>query len=75
MRITIREDFSMSMADQVMEDLHSSVEWLDTHFTVTKEQLTNLTKAVLGRKLSRMDSMVLSELTAGPSGSKVLKPC
>ena len=39
MRITIREDFSMTMADLVIKKLIECIEWLDNHFTISKEQL------------------------------------
>lgn len=69
MRITIREDFSMTMADQVIQKLNESVEWLDNHFTVSKEELNDMANAALGRNFSRLDSKVLK------SFSDLLKPC
>ena len=38
MRITIREDFSLTMADEVVTGLKKAVEWLETHFTTVDKQ-------------------------------------
>ena len=62
-----------------MEDLNDAVTWLDTHFTVTEDQLRALTTAVLGRQMSRMDSLALRDLSGvrgtGAPGSNVHKAC
>lgn len=63
MRITIREDFSMTMADQVIAKLIECVEWLDNHFTVSKDDLDKIAKKTWGRTFSRMDSNVLVDFT------------
>ena len=69
MRITIREDFSMTMADQVIQKLIECVEWLDTHFTVSKEDLDKIAGKTWGRTYSRMDSKVLVGF------EELLRPC
>jgi S-adenosylmethionine synthetase len=69
MRITIREDFSMTMADQVIKKLVESVEWLDNHFTISKDDLNDMASKALGRQFKRMDSKVLG------SFGELLKPC
>jgi hypothetical protein len=69
MRITIREDFSMTMADQVIQKLNESVEWLDNHFTISKDELNDLATQALGKQFSRMDSKVLRTV------SGLLRPC
>ena len=65
MRITIREDFSMTMAEQVVKELNHAVDWLDNHFTITSTELAKL----LNRQMSRMDSRLLHDLSA------LIKPC
>ena len=69
MRITIREDFSMTMADQVIQKLNESVEWLDNHFTISKDELNDLATYALGKQFSRMDSKVLRSVP------DLIKPC
>jgi len=69
MRITIREDFSMTMADQVIQKLNESVEWLDNHFTMSKDDLNELAGKTMGRAFSRLDSKVLG------SFSDLIRPC
>ena len=69
MRITIREDFSMTMADQVIKKLVESVEWLDNHFTISKDDLNDMASKALGRQFKRMDSKVLG------SFGELLKQC
>jgi len=69
MRITIREDFSMSMADEVLAELHKAVDWLENHFTLSRDEVTSLTEGLLGRKFSRMDTQIIRDITA------LQKPC
>jgi len=65
MRITIREDFSMTMADQVIQKLIECIAWLDTHFTLSKDQL----EQSIGRTVSRLDSKVLVAV------EDLIRPC
>jgi len=69
MRITIREDFSMTMATQVIVELKKAVDWLENHFTLSRQDVANIASGMLGRSISRMDSQVLREMTV------VVKPC
>ena len=69
MRITIREDFSMTMADQVIQKLKEAVEWLDNHFTNSKDELNELATQQVGRTFGRLDSKVLRSVT------DFIKPC
>lgn len=72
MRITIREDFSMSMASAVVGELKGAVDWLEKHFTLTREDMELLAGVALGKKMSRLDSSLMS----GLKGEKVVvKPC
>mmetsp|Transcript_12795 Transcript_12795/g.36634 ORF Transcript_12795/g.36634 Transcript_12795/m.36634 type:complete len:502 (-) Transcript_12795:57-1562(-) len=65
MRITIREDFSMTMAERVISKLIECIEWLDNHFTISKEQL----ESTLGRSVSRMDSNIIVAV------EDLIRPC
>lgn len=71
MRITIREDFSMTMAEQVLAELNKAVAWLDAHFTMSRQEMADLSKVLLGRALTRMDTQVVRDLSA----LKIVKPC
>jgi hypothetical protein len=70
MRITIREDFSISMADAVLESLYKAIGWLDTHFTFQASELTELAQDALHRKFSRLDSEIVKDLK-----NIIVKPC
>lgn len=74
MRITIREDFSLTMAEAVIEELHRAVEWLDTHYTLPLKDATEFAEAVLGRQLSRLDTSVMTEIRDFEQ-HKIIKPC
>ena len=65
MRITIREDFSRTMAEFVVKELVNAVAWLDNHFTLSKESVTKL----LGHNISRLDSSIIKDVT------ELLRPC
>lgn len=41
MRVTIREDFSMSMADQLLDTLRETVEWLDKNIKASSKAANN----------------------------------
>lgn len=75
MRITIREDFSMTMVDAVLEELEKAVEWLDHHFTMDIDKVTQFANRVLNRKFSRFDSKIMRELTGDLSADQQIKPC
>lgn len=75
MRITIREDFSMTMADAVLEELDKAVEWLDNHFTISAEKMTELAGHMLGRSISKFDSKIMRDLTGVYSAEQQIKPC
>ncbi len=75
MRITIREDFSMTMADAVLEELNKSIEWLDTHFTISSEKMTAMAQRMLGRNISRFDSKIIRDLTGVFPADQQIKPC
>jgi hypothetical protein len=75
MRITIREDFSMTMADAVVEELNKAVEWLDNHFTISSEKMTELAGRMLGRNISKFDSKIMRDLTGVFSIDQQIKPC
>lgn len=70
MRITIREDFSMTMASLVVDELKSSMEWLDAHFKLNQEEVLSMAAKLLGRRLSRLNSKVVADIEA-----VILKPC
>lgn len=65
MRITIREDFSRTMADFVVDELVKAVAWLDNHFTLSKDAV----KKLLGHNISRMDTSIIRDI------SELLRPC
>jgi len=75
MRITIREDFSMTMADAVLEELEKAVDWLDHHFTMSAETMTELAEHMLGRTLSRFDTKIMRDLNSVFSAGQQIKPC
>jgi hypothetical protein len=75
MRITIREDFSMTMADAVLEELKKAVEWLDNHFTISADKMIELSAHMLGRNISKFDSKILRDLTGAYSADQQIKPC
>ncbi|KAL4856151.1 Glutamate decarboxylase 1 [Chlorella vulgaris] len=60
MRVTIREDFSIGMADMLVADIEDALKWLDTHFTFSREDINKIAQAQLGRRLSRFDSSILA---------------
>jgi len=75
MRITIREDFSITMTDAVLEELEKAVEWLDTHYTMDADKVNQLASRVLNRKFSRFDSKIMRELTGDISADQQITPC
>lgn len=40
MRAVIREDMSMSMADELVSDIKRAIEYLDTHYVFTQSQVS-----------------------------------
>lgn len=70
MRITIREDFSISMADHVLESLENAINWLDMHFVIPAADVAQLAETALGRNISRLDSKVIRDVAG-----TILKPC
>ena len=75
MRITIREDFSMSMADEIVDELNKAVLWLDNHFTISADKMTELANHMLGRRISKFDSKIMRDLTGVFSPESAIKPC
>jgi glutamate decarboxylase len=71
MRITIREDLSMTMAGMVIEELKNSIKWMDAHFKLNQDEVLGLAGKLLGRHLSRLDSKVVADIEA----LTILKPC
>ncbi|PRW57374.1 Glutamate decarboxylase [Chlorella sorokiniana] len=73
MRVTIREDFSLGMADMLIKDILDALDWLDTHFTFSKEQVEVLAQRALDRRISRLDSSIYKSMR-DPS-KKPVRPC
>ncbi|KAL6785348.1 hypothetical protein ACKKBG_A03470 [Auxenochlorella protothecoides x Auxenochlorella symbiontica] len=67
MRITIREDMSVQMADQLIIDLKNAIRWLDTHFIFTAEMAERMQKKL---SLERLDSS-----TFNSDDFTVVRPC
>jgi hypothetical protein len=53
------------MAERVISKLIECIEWLDNHFTISKEQL----ESTLGRSVSRMDSNIIVAV------EDLIRPC
>jgi glutamate/tyrosine decarboxylase-like PLP-dependent enzyme len=73
MRVTIREDFSISMADMLVKDIEDALEYLDNHFTFNKGQMDTMVQFAMGRRLSRLDSSILAAAVDGTKQS--VRPC
>lgn len=80
LRVTIREDLSLSMADQLVDDLDNAVKWLDTHFILTQKQVRDIARDVLEstlpltRSLS-LNTQVLGLLDPQERERRTVKPC
>ncbi|EFN55834.1 hypothetical protein CHLNCDRAFT_35292 [Chlorella variabilis] len=73
MRVTIREDFSIGMADMLVKDIEDALEYLDNHFTFNKEEMDSLANLALGRRLSRLDTSILA--AAADISKQSVRPC
>lgn len=72
LRVTIREDLSMQMVDQLVQDIEAAMIWLDSHYIFTEQQLRSIARS-LGEKrasLRRFDSSILPESAKTP-----VRPC
>jgi glutamate decarboxylase len=58
LRVTIREDFSMGMADELVADIGRAIEYLDHHYTFNDTQLLALKKSF---GITRMDSEIYNK--------------
>lgn len=72
LRVTIREDLSMQMVDQLVADMENAIAWLDSHYIFTDQQLRSIARTLGDRQASlrRFDSSIVPD----PSKMKV-RPC
>ena len=60
MRAVIREDLSMSMVDELVNDIKRAIEFLDTHYVFTQSQVFSTQQSIL-RPLPHISSQALAQ--------------
>ena len=59
---------------QLVKDIQDALDYLDTHYTFTKEQVSGIVASAMGRQLSRLDSSLLDVAAVDPTKQPV-RPC